>query len=403
MTSIRVIDSIMGSGKTTWAINYMNAHRDQRFIYCTPYNDETKRIEEKCAGFVIPEEEPTKQADFLRQIKSGKNIAITHELLKRLEITNHLTQLIQDYGYTLILDEMLEVIEKLHLTERDFQTMEKDGCISVDPKTGKIQWIDDKYDGVGYKEFMKLAKAKNIVLYGGTAFIWLFPIELIQAFDEMYIMTFMFDDSILSEYLKVYGMRYAMYHIADGALFEGCQELSSTKRMLSQQIHIYSGNLNKIGCKTGKRCPLSSTWWKTAKKSEKDVVYNNANNYLRNVCGAQSNQVMWTVMKGKSKTWKPTIKGRWAEGFCACNMRATNSFQSRTFLAYLIDVYIDPSIEGWFREHGGNIDERKYALSQLLQWVWRSAIRTDKEIWLYLPSRRMRDFFTDWLDIEQIE
>lgn len=196
---------------------------------------------------------------------------------------------------------------------------------------------------------------------------------------------------------------YTMYHIASSELSEGQQELSSIKRILAQRIHIYSGNLNKIGCKVGKRCPLSSTWWKTAKKAEKGVVFNNANNYFRNVCEAQSNQVMWTVTKGKSKAWKPTIKGRWPDGFCACNMRATNNYQTRTYLAYLIDVYADPSIESWFRAHGGNIDAKKYALSQLLQWVWRSAIRTGKEIWLYLPSQRMRDFFTDWLDIERIE
>lgn len=83
-------------------------------------------------------------------------------------------------------------------------------------------------------------------------------------------------------------------------------------------------------------------------------------------------------------------------------MRAMNTFQDRIYLAYLIDVHVDPSIAGWFREQGGNIDPEKYALSQLLQWVWRSAIRTDNEISLYLPSQRMRDFFTDWLDTGRI-
>lgn len=401
MTSIRVIDSIMGTGKTTWAINYMNAHLDQRFIYCTPYNAETERIVEKCVGFVVPREEPTKQADFLRQLKEGKNVAITHELLKRLEVTNLLTQLIQDYGYTLILDEMLEVVEKLHLTERDFRTMEKDGCIALEPNTNRILWIDDKYDGVGYKDFMKIAKTKNVILHDGTAFIWLFPIELIRTFDEMFIMTFMFNGSILSEYLKVYEMEYTVYHVAAGVLCEGQQELSGIKRTLAQRIHIYSDKLNKVGSKVGKRYPLSSTWWKTAKKTERNVVFNNVYNYFQNVCRAQSNQVLWTIVK-KSKSGKPTVKGRWKDGFCACNMRATNTFQDRIYLAYLIDVHVDPSIAGWFREQGGNIDPEKYSLSQLLQWVWRSAIRTDNEISLYLPSQRMRDFFTDWLGTGRI-
>ena len=402
MTRIRVVDSIMGSGKTTWAINYLNAHRDQRFIYCTPYNAETERIAEQCAGFVVPEEKPTKQADFYRLLKDGKNIAITHELLKRLEITNRLTQLIQDYGYTLILDEMLEVIEKLYLTERDFQMMERDGCIAVEAGTNRILWLENDYTGVAYREFMKLAKTKQIILQDGTAFIWLFPIELIQSFDDIFIMTFMFDDQPLSEFLEVYQMEHEMYHIAEGQLCEGKRELADIKRTLSQKIHIYSGNLNKVGRKVGKRCPLSSTWWKQAKKVEKAVVYNNASNYFRNVCHALSHEVMWTAIKGGVKNRQMTIQGRWPDGFCSCNMRATNTFRDRTCLAYLIDVYIDPSIESWFRDHERTIDACTYALSQLLQWVWRSAIRSGNEIWLYLPSQRMRDFFTDWLGIERI-
>ena len=32
MKKVKVIDSIMGSGKTEWAIAYMNANRQKRFI-----------------------------------------------------------------------------------------------------------------------------------------------------------------------------------------------------------------------------------------------------------------------------------------------------------------------------------------------------------------------------------
>ena len=43
--NITVIDSIMGSGKTTWAIDYMNkAPADQKFIYITPFLNEVDRI-----------------------------------------------------------------------------------------------------------------------------------------------------------------------------------------------------------------------------------------------------------------------------------------------------------------------------------------------------------------------
>ena len=38
------------------------------------------------------------------------------------------------------------------------------------------------------------------------------------------------------------------------------------------------------------------------------------------------------------------------------------------------------------------------ALSEMLQWVWRSAIRDDKPINLYIPSRRMRELLIDWIN-----
>ena len=39
-----------------------------------------------------------------------------------------------------------------------------------------------------------------------------------------------------------------------------------------------------------------------------------------------------------------------------------------------------------------------YALSILIQWVFRSAIRNGQEVWLYLPSARMRGLLAGWLE-----
>ena len=33
----------------------------------------------------------------------------------------------------------------------------------------------------------------------------------------------------------------------------------------------------------------------------------------------------------------------------------------------------------------------------MIQWIWRSAIRDGKEVWVYVPSRRMRDLLRQWL------
>ena len=53
---IKVCDSMMGSGKSSAAINHMNDHPDRRFIYITPYIEETQRIAAACPAlnFVEP-------------------------------------------------------------------------------------------------------------------------------------------------------------------------------------------------------------------------------------------------------------------------------------------------------------------------------------------------------------
>ena len=79
-------------------------------------------------------------------------------------------------------------------------------------------------------------------------------------------------------------------------------------------------------------------------------------------------------------------------------MRATNDFRQKQDLAYLINVYYNPIIKNFFVDRGGDIDESKYALSELIQWIFRSGIRDGKPINLYIPSSRMRGLLEEWLE-----
>ena len=43
------------------------------------------------------------------------------------------------------------------------------------------------------------------------------------------------------------------------------------------------------------------------------------------------------------------------------------------------------------------VSQDDFALSEMVQWVWRSAIRDGKPITLYIPSDRMYQLFTGLL------
>ena len=44
-----------------------------------------------------------------------------------------------------------------------------------------------------------------------------------------------------------------------------------------------------------------------------------------------------------------------------------------------------------------SVDEDGFALSEMLQFIWRSAIREGKDIWVYIPSIRMRNLLKQWI------
>src|SRR4051794_9555748 len=89
-TKTTIIDSIMGSGKTSWAIQYMkNAPPNQKFIYITPFKTEVERVISSVnCNFKQPEadsEGDTKLGDIKRLIADGENIVSTHSLFKRVD------------------------------------------------------------------------------------------------------------------------------------------------------------------------------------------------------------------------------------------------------------------------------------------------------------------------------
>ena len=59
MEKIKIVDSIMGSGKSQMAIQMMNEDVESDFIYITPYLDEIRRIKQNCTNrkFTEPKED----------------------------------------------------------------------------------------------------------------------------------------------------------------------------------------------------------------------------------------------------------------------------------------------------------------------------------------------------------
>ena len=76
--------------------------------------------------------------------------------------------------------------------------------------------------------------------------------------------------------------------------------------------------------------------------------------------------------------------------------RGTNDYAHCSHLIYLYDQHPNQYLTRWLDDSSREFADQ-YALTELVQWVWRSRIRKGQPITLYLPCPRMRKLFEEWL------
>ena len=111
VVKINIVDAICGSGKTSAAINFINkSDDDTKFLYITPYLTEVERIINSCPDkkFKQPKEYGTKLNGIKSLFNKGCNIVSTHALFTSFD--EEVMDLIKAYGYTLIMDEVSELV-----------------------------------------------------------------------------------------------------------------------------------------------------------------------------------------------------------------------------------------------------------------------------------------------------
>lgn len=389
----------MGSGKTTAAIRYMNEHPDKKFIYITPYKSEADRIQEACPELDF--KRPTyKVIEFTTDlIRTGQNIASTHQAFKLY--TPDIKQYIRENEYTLIVDESIELLEELVFSTGDLRTCERAGYIKVE--NNDVQLIDDGYDGdqPAYKQFFKTIRCRDLMMFAdgsSTLYYWLLPLDLITAFKDVIVMTYMFEGQELSYLLKMNKIEYEYIYLDEdenGTKFsEECRYVPEYVKRIADKIHIVEHQkLNAIG---ETEYSLSKTWFdKIIGTDMEDALKCNIYNFFRNISGSKADERMWSSYISA----KDHLKGKgYTNGFVPFNARAENRYADRKTLVYAVNVYMNVGRKLYFKQHGIEVDEDIYALSTMVQWIWRSAIRNGEDITVYIPSKRMRTLLTSWMD-----
>ena len=415
MCDITVIDSMCGTGKTSYAIDLMNKidKNDMNFMYITPYLDEVKRIKSNVSNrsFYEPttkNSKGTKLEGFKQLIIKDMDIASTHSLFTNIDSETY--ELIKNSNYTLILDEVMNVIDVKKISLSDFNILLEQNLIKIEENTNKIIWIDKEYSGE-FDNIKLLAQNDNLYLHSrnkennkAILLVWTFPANIFKVFKKVYILTYMFDGQIQRMYYDMYNIKYeyksVRYINNEYTLVDYINYNSEDKTEIKNLIDIYEGKLNTIG---DDRYNLSASWLKSPKNKNNLVkLKNNTYNYFTNIKKSKAKYNMWTTILGtedKRDKVRLALSGKgYSRSFVSCNCRSTNEYSDKNCIAYLLNRFLNPLEKGFFEDKGIRINEDLWALSELIQFLWRSAIRNKKPISVYIPSKRMRQLLIDYLN-----
>lgn len=395
MNTITVVDARMGRGKSSAAIRYMNRYKGaKRFLYITPYLNEVDRICEQCDFDQSDSDYMSKSAELKTHIRHGKNVAATHSLFYLMD--EEALELVRANHYSLIIDESIRVIERMNVTDKDFALIISQ--LADVGENGVVRWKDKEYDG-RFCDYKELADAGSLRMIDSALLNVMNP-DMLRSFDEVFMLTYLFDGQYQKAYLDFFGFDYRIIGVEldeDGYRFSNAPD-SPPPLDYRSLIHIVeTPAMNKVG--DGKFA-LSKNWFTRRGYDHPDIraLRNNLKKFFQGVPGGNHDSRLWTSFKDARDKLTDRRTGRFRNNFLQVSARATNEFRNRIDIAYMANRFVDPNLLKFFSERDIEINSDHFALSEMLQWIWRSAIRDNKPINLYIPSSRMRELLIDWMN-----
>lgn len=417
------LDAPTGAGKTTAIINKINNEATDsgdfmgpnRFLVVTPYKNEVDRI---CQATPCVQPDGIKRADLKRLLASGENICCTHALCALLD--SDTLDIIENSGYQyhLIIDEEIAVIQDIVGNKRivnkqtpslidrygrqDFKLAAQDNLIIVDPDTAAITWNSDhtynskkyKTDGI-YDDLRRRLETTDLYMHG-SGVIQLMKRKVWQAFASVTFCSYRMKESYLAYYCRLYSININYQHLENNEIVDGYLSLKPAK-------------LDKIVLSTkhsNQSCTYSKGWYQEHVKtptnlSEKAKQLRADFRQFRETVvphEVPKKNYYWTCYKGYETILadqRHLVKSRWHP----CNLKATNSLTDRRIIGYFVNRFANVNIKGFLRSRNIPINEQELALSELIQFVWRSNIRTtdSNTVYVFIASGVLLGNFQDWL------
>ena len=446
---IKVIDYVMGTGKSTYLLKKLQKDSSIRYIYVAPLSSEVEdRAKDELAATEVnipSDKEGLKSEDMLHLLKAGKNIACTHELFKRL--TEEHIKYITHWGYTMIIDEVVDFIKAFEKYNDDEinDLFDEGKMFSDEENNGKISMTWDVRE---HNHFAQLKAMCDVGMlysskYPSNMLNIQIPPSVIEASKEVYLLTYMYETSTMCKFMQMHGFTYTKEKILDLEERE-----KGKKAQIKSLLNII--NLQAVDSlfKRQKDTWFSQSWYgskgKTPNKENTLLMFKKIDNYLSNNPEYRSSYFFCTpkrvsqwlltnstkedetneedevieakndLTKAKLKYLRPRLKepkktscteietknqkNSKYQMWLPSTTRATNIYKERTLCLFLMNIYPNWNVQKYLTDFHEPVDPDKYALSEMLQFIWRGCIRDNKPMDVYIVSSRMRRLLVEWLE-----
>ncbi len=450
--TFRIVDSPMGIGKSSSLLEYLrfgafyfkndsdiealrrtgffdDLQKDRFIIFVSTIRERDERFLQELHA-KTPDQPPYNK-NILELIRSGENIVTTQSLfgLFNDETINAFRK--SDCVYHAFFDEIPALFRgviggaqrpdsfdgvtrfgtaDVLLMQQEHMIVNKNGVVNFNP--------DCDYNRK-YKEYKVFDAVKNLsrscTLYASgdkngqfTSIVAFAKRELFSCFKVCWFFSYLTQGSMLHKYCLMNNINMKYYHIADGHMrMNPDEEFKETYPEGLERLVILDDKQYNM------ESSLSKEWYKRLRTDKTGLGLKTLKTRFRNAYefmqkhGVRGNTFMFTTFNAYKDMLQsdgrhyPTLKR-----FLPCNTKATNDYSNCIGVAYLCNRFYDVNCTNFLAQRADELnnpdlkfDNDNYALSELLQFIWRSNVRvkdSDKPVYVLVPDRRMRQLLQDF-------
>ena len=405
---VNIVDYPCGFGKTNVLLSILNDHHDLKVLVVVQTLSEVDRIIKSLPkGRIFSPEKAnsrynSKGEQLEHLVRKSVSVVITHSLYERAGMLAYNGGF---RNYHVIIDEVPNAVSVLEnqLYPENFKEFYIDNGYFKLENTGlilpteKVLEEEDRLKNALDETLINNIKSGRVYFDGNKNFIKTIPTSLFTETDTLTVLTFLSKGTLFLKFLKKYEIKYKITK---------CATMNKTfKQLAAKNLSIKTIKaINNIGLGYAKQTtyPIKSKEVKSIRTALKNLKQRTLKNVaIEKVIITCAKKNWYKKTKGGYDLTKPGIFSTDSRMFKGANWipnttRGTNNYSHCSHAIYLYEQNVNPILLNWLNANNKQF-KTEFALTEMIQWIWRTRIRNGEPVDVYMPSGRMREIIADWI------